>query len=584
MVTIHPISVSSEWPYPAQSFALHLKRSNHAKSSSELVANDTTLAEPVVPQGEIPDEFEVDRKFLLTTIEGIASVNHHADQALLQPTIMYWYPLIAHAIGSLLSEDIFMTAEVPLVVPLQGTNTRLVTASITACYVTKIPDRFRFRKYKSDQDTDQSLSNALSVHVLGSLEVPKKAAIPIIVVGSDSDIALLVSSVLHQYYLWGIDLPVVGINISKTDKLARLVVGWSELIDQNEDSPIEVHIAFSTKDHADSDVGVFDFSNIDSTLHLINFISDLKSHIIEIREQVHTVSPPIRSLNWRSHESDFWLPKYMDRHSVSILIKEWAAKMKKTYSKFRGEAIGIKDFEDTSGNSSDIWLPRLSPGSCITLEKICPSLRQPIAPDFSIFEVEIIPPDFVTLDSLYGQTSMASMMSERDAILLPLYKFSPDDMSQTASMREIDLRVAAYKEVTKHAWPYQWKTSTDLPVLTERARKLGEDLIKQHNADQNGRQFRQKLEIPILKDHRPDNNSPAIEAGDEDVDSSFSDVDDNSPTIEAGDEDGDGSFSDIDGNSPTIAAGYEDVDGSFSDVDDNSPTIEAGYEDVDGSF
>ncbi|KAG6808674.1 hypothetical protein H0H92_003277, partial [Tricholoma furcatifolium] len=524
MALIHPISVSSEWPYRAQSVALHLKSSNHAKSSSELVANgdndSTTLADPVVPQGEIPDEFEVDRKFLLTNIEGIASVNNnYADQALLQPTSMYWYPLIAHAIGSLLSEDILMTAEVPLVVPLEGSNTRLLTASITACYVTAIPDRLRFREYESDSKLRaKSLSNALSAHVLGSLEVPENAAIPIIVVGSDPDIALLVSSVLHQYYLWGIDLPVVGINISTTDRLARLVVGWSELTDQN--APIDVHIAFSTKDHADSDVGVFDLSNVDSTLHLVNFISGLKSHITEMREYIHMDAPPVRSLNWRSDdESNFWLSKYMDRHSVSILIKKWAANREKTYSKFRGEAIGVKDFEDTSGNSG-IWFSRLRP-----------------APDFSILEVEIIPPDFVTLDLLYGQTSMASMMSERDAILLPLYKFSPDDTPQTASMQEIDLRVAAYKEVTKHAWPYQWNTSTDLPVLTKRAQKLGENLIEQHNADQNGRQFRQELEIPILKDHRPDDDSPTIEASDEDVDGSFSDVDVDSPTIEASDED-----------------------------------------------
>ncbi|KAG6827550.1 hypothetical protein H0H92_011333 [Tricholoma furcatifolium] len=535
MITTHSISVFSEWPSPTESIALYLRRQDHAEAPSESVAiahNDDGLSNPVVLKIPRDSPDEVDCNFLSTNVAGIASVyRNYANQALLRPTIMYWYPLIAHAIEALLSEDIVMSADVAFVVPLEETKTRLATATISACYVTTIPDRFRFRKYESDQETKQSLSNALSAHVLSSLAIHPNAAIPIIVVGSGPDIASLVSSVVHQYYLWGIDLPVVGINISTTDRLARLVVGWSEVVDQK-DSPIEVHIAFSTKDQADSDVGVFDLSNIDSTLHLVNFISDLKSHIIGIREYVHMDAPPVRSLNWRSDESRFWLSKYTeDRHSSSIMIEAWASKMDEAYSEFRGEAVGVKDFEDTNYSSASVQ--RVRPGSCYTLllTQFRRSLQRLIERN-SKREVKIIPPDFVTLDSLHGQTSMVSMMSEREAILLPLYKFSPENVPRPAYMQEIDLRVAAYSEVTKHAWPYQWKTSTDLPVLTKRAQKLGKNLIEQHNADQNGKRLRQRVQKSISRGQRHKlKNKSNSKSTDHAIDGAFNDLNDDSPSI-----------------------------------------------------
>jgi len=54
------------------------------------------------------------------------------------------------------------------------------------------------------------------------------AALPIISVADRHNIIPLMVSVLYQRRVWGIDLPVIGITLSKTGTIVQVLMGWLE--------------------------------------------------------------------------------------------------------------------------------------------------------------------------------------------------------------------------------------------------------------------------------------------------------------------------------------------------------------------
>ena len=60
------------------------------------------------------------------------------------------------------------------------------------------------------------------------------AILPLLCVADKENIAPLLSSVLYQRRVWGIDEPAVGLVFSKTGTIGRIVLGWLDLESTND--------------------------------------------------------------------------------------------------------------------------------------------------------------------------------------------------------------------------------------------------------------------------------------------------------------------------------------------------------------
>lgn len=86
-------------------------------------------------------------------------------------------------------------------------------------------------------DVDESVSS-LSGSTTLSIDVPFEAhllpgrgrrlcaVLPIICVANPDTIVSLITSILYQRFVWGIDQPVVGLSFSETGTVGRVFLGW----------------------------------------------------------------------------------------------------------------------------------------------------------------------------------------------------------------------------------------------------------------------------------------------------------------------------------------------------------------------
>ena len=93
--------------------------------------------------------------------------------------------------------------------------------------------------YYSGQPSTQapsmpSIDVPFDAHVLPGRGRRLCAILPLLCVADEANITPLMSSVLYQRYVWGIDDPVVGISFSKTGTIGRVLLGWLDLEYRND--------------------------------------------------------------------------------------------------------------------------------------------------------------------------------------------------------------------------------------------------------------------------------------------------------------------------------------------------------------
>lgn len=77
----------------------------------------------------------------------------------------------------------------------------------------------------SDTSTP-TINLPFSAHLLPGNGKRVDAALPVIAVADPSEVTVVLSSVLYQRYVWGIEAPAIAIAISKYGVSARVVIGW----------------------------------------------------------------------------------------------------------------------------------------------------------------------------------------------------------------------------------------------------------------------------------------------------------------------------------------------------------------------
>ncbi|CAL1712250.1 unnamed protein product [Somion occarium] len=161
---------------------------------------------------------------------------------------------------------------------------------------------------EEDQEEEQEIENnnvkplpfpvlnaPFDAHVLPGRGNRFCAALPVISVADSANIEPLLSSVLYQRFVWGIDEPVVGFVISEYGTVVQLYLGWLDL-DHNVPS---VNIGCSTTSGVGNPaLGVFDLTVPSSSCLLAQFILNLKSHCEEIG--LAATRNRFRDFCWRS--------------------------------------------------------------------------------------------------------------------------------------------------------------------------------------------------------------------------------------------------------------------------------------------
>lgn len=80
-------------------------------------------------------------------------------------------------------------------------------------------------------------------HVLPGRGKRVECLLPVVCVADEDEITDLMTSVVCQRYVCNISVPVVGVSLSKSSTIAKIVIGWTEI--DNCDSAIVSPISYT---------------------------------------------------------------------------------------------------------------------------------------------------------------------------------------------------------------------------------------------------------------------------------------------------------------------------------------------------
>ncbi|KAG7439598.1 uncharacterized protein BT62DRAFT_938820 [Guyanagaster necrorhizus] len=154
----------------------------------------------------------------------------------------------------------------------------------------------------TDPTSAQSSYIPLDAHVLASWRHPNSVVLPYLCVTDEDEIFSLMSGVVYQRSTWGISEPVIGIILSKTGFVGRVVLGWLDKVCVDPDVLPAVRFAHADGTRTDSSLGVYDLTDPVSALKFAQFIISLRAHVEGIVAQCQT--PTFKRVSWRSDTID----------------------------------------------------------------------------------------------------------------------------------------------------------------------------------------------------------------------------------------------------------------------------------------
>ncbi|KAK0199318.1 hypothetical protein DFS33DRAFT_1268615 [Desarmillaria ectypa] len=154
----------------------------------------------------------------------------------------------------------------------------------------------------TDPTSAQSSYVPLDAHILAHRRHSNSVVLPYLCVTDQEDIFSLMSSVLYQRSTWGISEPVVGVILSKTGFVGRVVLGWLDEEHADPDVLPAARFAYGDETRTDSSLGVYDLTDPVSTLKFGQFIISLRAHVEAIVPQCET--PTFKRFLWRSDNID----------------------------------------------------------------------------------------------------------------------------------------------------------------------------------------------------------------------------------------------------------------------------------------
>ncbi|KAG7439587.1 uncharacterized protein BT62DRAFT_1081471 [Guyanagaster necrorhizus] len=150
----------------------------------------------------------------------------------------------------------------------------------------------------TDPTSAQSSYVPLDAHVLASWRHPNSVVLPYLCVTDEDEIFSLMSGVVYQRSTWGISEPVIGIILSKTGFVGRVVLGWLDKVCADHDVLPAVRFAHADGTRIDSSLRVYDLTDPVSALKFAQFSISLRVHVEGIVAQCGT--PTFNQVSWRS--------------------------------------------------------------------------------------------------------------------------------------------------------------------------------------------------------------------------------------------------------------------------------------------
>ncbi|KAK0225383.1 hypothetical protein IW262DRAFT_682362 [Armillaria fumosa] len=154
----------------------------------------------------------------------------------------------------------------------------------------------------TDPTSAQSSYVPLDAHILASWHHPNSVVLPFLCVTEEEDIFSLMGGVLYQRSTWGISEPVVGIILSKTGFVARVVLGWLDKECSDPEVLPAIKFAYGDETRTDASLGVYDLTDPIGAVKFSQFILGLRAHVKGIVAQCRT--PTFKRLSWRSDSID----------------------------------------------------------------------------------------------------------------------------------------------------------------------------------------------------------------------------------------------------------------------------------------
>ncbi|PBK95368.1 hypothetical protein ARMGADRAFT_1062007 [Armillaria gallica] len=154
----------------------------------------------------------------------------------------------------------------------------------------------------TDPTSAQSSYVPLDAHILASWRHPNSGVLPFLCVTDEEDIFSLMGGVLYQRSTWGISEPVIGIILSKTGFVGRVVLGWLDKVCPDPEVLPAIRFAYGDETRTDASLGVYDLTDPVSAVKFSQFILGLRAHVEGIVAQCHT--PTFKRLSWRSDSID----------------------------------------------------------------------------------------------------------------------------------------------------------------------------------------------------------------------------------------------------------------------------------------
>ncbi|KAK0194908.1 hypothetical protein F5146DRAFT_1172420 [Armillaria mellea] len=113
----------------------------------------------------------------------------------------------------------------------------------------------------TDPTSAQSSCIPLDAHILASWRHPNSVVLPFLCVTDEEDIFSLMGGVLYQRSTWGISEPVIGIILSNTGFVGRVVLGWLDKECPDPEVLPAIRFAYGDETRTDASLGVYDLTD-----------------------------------------------------------------------------------------------------------------------------------------------------------------------------------------------------------------------------------------------------------------------------------------------------------------------------------
>ncbi|KAI0683971.1 hypothetical protein BC835DRAFT_1310776 [Cytidiella melzeri] len=300
-------------------------------------------------------------------------------------------------------------------------------------------------------------------HILAGIGPWPNLVLPVFCVTDPESIIPVLSSVAYQRRIWNIDVPVIGIEVSKYGYVARVHVAWLDPPAHDGSDIMHVVRAQGGNDPA---VGVFDMTNANTGFLLGIFLMSLRHQFLALRTLIPSTQP--LHMKWRY---DSFGP---ESHS----IKGWVENT--TYNSQSASALqAVVHYEAEEESSRKKGSKASSTHSSSKFAKEATA-------------------------GVDEGASITSWMCHRSAISVPVLMLPKSSHVPEKDREFVNAMVNEYNNMTDFRWPTQWAAEADIPPVNDCHAELRAQLYQMHH-DVRGEEWAQRpLEdtlVPILSAH-----------------------------------------------------------------------------------